>query len=189
MLKINTLIASCLLVGLAGVTSAQEAQPTVPGLSTGETVPPEAPAPQVETEVIGDWKVSCVVQDTAKSCRMNQVLNDNTGQPVVDVTLFPITNAGDITFGGSIMAPLETLLTQQMTISVDGGPARRYPFAFCTTSGCISRIGLAEADINSFRNGANAVVTIIPALAPDQKVELTMSLAGFTKSHETVTAQ
>ncbi|MGH1465506.1 MAG: invasion associated locus B family protein [Cognatishimia sp.] len=174
---------------MTSFASAQEAQPTVPGLSTGETVQAEEQVPQVETEVIGDWTVSCIDQEAGKACRMNQVLKDETGQPVVDVTLFPIQNAGQIALGGSIMAPLETLLTEQMTIAVDSGQAKRYPFAFCTSAGCISRIGLSSEDVSSYRNGAKAVLTIVPALAPDQKVELTMSLSGFTKSYETVLAQ
>ena len=34
--------------------------------------------------------------------------------------------------------------------------------------------------MNAFRRGAQATLTIVPALAPDQRVRATMSLAGFT---------
>ena len=71
-------------------------------------------------------------------------------------------------------------------MSVDGGKARRYPYAFCNPVGCYVRMGLTDADIGAFKRGKEAVLTIVPALAPDQEVKLTLSLDGFTASYDEV---
>ena len=75
---------------------------------------------------------------------------------------------------------------QKMTISIDGGKARRYPFAFCNPVGCYVRLGLVAADVTAFKRGNEATFTIVPALAPDQKVELKLSLDGFPASYDKV---
>ena len=67
-----------------------------------------------------------------------------------------------------------------MRLTIDGGEAKRYPFSFCTEVGCISRLGFTAGEVEEFKRGAQAVVTIVPAAAPNQTVELTMSLTGFT---------
>jgi len=48
------------------------------------------------------------------------------------------------------------------------------------------RMGLTDADIGAFKRGKQAVLTIVPALAPDQKVNLTLSLDGFTAGYDEV---
>ena len=88
--------------------------------------------------------------------------------------------------GATAVVPLETALPQQLSISVDGGQARKYPYAFCNPVGCYSRIGFTVQDVNAFKAGNNADITIVPALAPDQKVVLTMSLKGFTAGYAKV---
>ncbi len=65
-------------------------------------------------------------------------------------------------------------------MAVDGGKARVYPFSFCRTIGCFSRIGLTGAEIDQFKAGNKARVVIVPARAPDQTVQLQASLSGFT---------
>ncbi|MEO0866789.1 MAG: invasion associated locus B family protein, partial [Pseudomonadota bacterium] len=54
----------------------------------------------------------------------------------------------------------------------------------CNAIGCYARIGLVQEEVNSFRRGNQATVTIVPALAPDQKVDLTLSLTGFTAAFD-----
>jgi invasion protein IalB len=85
-----------------------------------------------------------------------------------------------------VVVPLETALPAQLTVTVDDGAPRRYPYAFCNPVGCYARIGLTEQDITAYKRGAVARLTIIPALAPDQKVELDLSLDGFTASFDKV---
>jgi invasion protein IalB len=64
---------------------------------------------------------------------------------------------------------------------VDGGPSKRYPFAFCTEVGCFSQVGFTADDVNAFRRGARATLSIVPAGAPEgTSVTLAVSLSGFT---------
>jgi len=72
--------------------------------------------------------------------------------------------------GATIVVPLETLLTEQITLRVDGGQARRFPFNFCNVGGCVTRVGLTSEDVALFRRGAEATLTMVPAAAPDQTV-------------------
>ena len=83
-----------------------------------------------------------------------------------------------------IVAPLETLLTEELTISVDGTAARRYPFTFCNQAGCVARIGFTAEEVAQFKAGNVAQLSIVPAAAPDQRVDLAISLTGFTAGYD-----
>ena len=111
-------------------------------------------------------------------------MDDGQGAPVAEFSLFRLPAGGKATAGATVVVPLETALPSQLTLTVDGGKARRYPFAFCNPVGCYVRMGLTEADVAAFKRGKEAVITIVPALAPDQKVELSLSLDGFTASFD-----
>jgi invasion protein IalB len=138
-------------------------------------------------ETIGAWEMRCIkTEGQVDPCQMYQLLDDGEGAPVAEISLFRLPNGGKAEAGATIIVPLETALPSQLTVSVDGGKARRYPYAFCNPVGCYVRLGLTTADIASFKKGNEAQITIVPALAPDQKVALTLSLAGFTASYDQV---
>lgn len=133
-------------------------------------------------EVSGDWALRCLKSEegTADPCQLYQLLVDADGNSVAEISMFPLPEGGRAAAGATIVAPLETLLTEQLTISVDGGAARRYPFTFCNAAGCVARVGFTEEEINQFRRGNAANLRMVPAAAPDQEVNLTISLSGFT---------
>lgn len=136
-------------------------------------------------ETIGSWEMKCIrTEEEQDPCQMYQLLEDGEGNAVAEFSLFRLPAGGKATAGATIVVPLETALPQQLNIAVDGGKARRYPYAFCNPVGCYARLGLTEADVNAFKRGNKAVITIVPALAPDQKVELDLSLDGFTASFD-----
>ena len=146
-------------------------------------------APQLGTtyteEVIGSWEMKCIrTEEEQDPCQMYQLLDDGEGNPVSEFSLFRLPAGGKASAGATIVVPLETALPQQLTISVDGSKARRYPYAFCNPVGCYARLGLTDADVSAFKRGNKAVITIVPALAPDQKVDLELSLDGFTASYD-----
>ncbi|MBY5932514.1 invasion associated locus B family protein [Tateyamaria omphalii] len=155
-------------------------------LSLGE----DASAPQVgqtyTAETIGDWELRCIKAEEGQEepCQMYQLMQDEEGTPVAEISIFRLPEGGRAVAGATIIVPLETSLPQQLTMEVDGGQARRYPYAFCNPIGCYSRVGLVADEVAQFRRGANAKLTIVPALAPDQKVELNMSLSGFTAAFD-----
>lgn len=198
-------LSSTLLVATMGTAFAQEtaqavedgaeaaqqaAEPTVESqLSLGEDANAVPAVGQTYTrEIIGDWEMRCIKQEEGKEdpCQMYQLIDDGDGTPVAEFSLFRLPGSGQAKAGATLVVPLETSLPQQVTITVDGGSARRYPYAFCNQIGCYARIGFTDSDVNGFKRGNAALITIVPALAQDQKVELDLSLTGFTAAFEEV---
>ncbi|KZY50019.1 invasion associated locus B family protein [Sulfitobacter sp. KE29] len=177
-------------------TEEQQPQPGTSGnasqieeqLSLGEDADkdPDLGKPYTKKE-IGAWEMRCIkTEEEVDPCQMYQLLADGEGAPVAEVSLFRLPGGGQAKAGATVVVPLETALPAQLTLSVDGGKARRYPYAFCNPVGCYVRMGLTDADIGAFKRGKEAVLTIVPALAPDQEVKLTLSLDGFTASYDEV---
>ena len=107
-------------------------------------------------------------------------MRDEDGNSVAEFNIFPLPEGQQAVAGANIVTPLETLLTANLRLAVDSGQAKRYPYSFCSQVGCFSRIGLTADEVAAFRAGAAASVTIVPAAAPNETVELTLSLSGFT---------
>lgn len=150
-------------------------------LDMGEVIDDRAPGTMYSDEVYGDWTRRCTVNpDGDDPCHLYQLLQDDTGQDTAEVSIMHLPDGLQAAAGVTIIVPLQTLLTQQMTVKVDGGQAKRYPFKFCAQIGCVAQIGLTADEIARFKRGASATVTIVPAAAPDQRVDLSLSLTGFT---------
>ena len=172
--------------------------PTADGLSMGaETNAPPAPKTQETAEVgetylsqaIESWEVRCVkMADGSDPCQLYQLLKDAQGTSVAEISMFALPESGQAVAGATVIAPLETLLTANLLIAIDGSKAKIYPFTFCASLGCIARVGFTAEELAQFKKGAKAVMTIVPAAAPDQKVELDISLKGFTAGFEAVKA-
>lgn len=159
------------------------------GLDLGEetgAAPAQQEGPRTYIkETFNDWALQCIeVPEGGDVCQMYQLLKDANGSNVAEVSIFQLANGGRAVAGGTFVVPLETLLTQKLSISVDGGAERRFDFSFCAPVGCYARVGFTGEDIQRFKAGAKAVVTIVPALAPDQKVNVDMSLSGFTAAFD-----
>ncbi|WP_299840303.1 invasion associated locus B family protein [uncultured Jannaschia sp.] len=167
-------------------TATGEADPAAPGgdLSVGQDVGEAlGGGPEIYVrEEHGDWQVRCLRAPEGQEdpCQLYQRLADQNGNPTADVNIFDLPDGGDVAVGATILTPLQTLLTAQVTMTIDGGEPRRYPFSFCDPSGCYSRMGFTEEDVAALKRGSTATLVVVPALAPDQAAELAMSLSGFT---------
>ncbi len=179
---------------LAQDTAANETPPAATEGETPETLSmgtevqdgPQLGQPYI-TDEFGDWVKRCVKSNAdVDPCQMYQLLRDADNNPVVEVSIFKLENAGQAVAGAAIVAPLETLLTQNLTMGVDGGRAKVYPFTFCTVQGCVSRVGFNAQDIANFKAGNAAKITIVPAGTPDEKLVVDMSLAGFTAAFDAI---
>ncbi|GIT92167.1 invasion-associated locus B family protein [Jannaschia pagri] len=171
-------------------TAEQPTDPAAEVLSTGEPVRPANQGPAIYVrEEHGDWEVRCLEAPEGQDdpCQLYQRLSDQSGNPTADINIFDLPDGNEIVAGGTLLTPLRTLLTAQVTVTVDGGQARRYPYSFCDASGCYARMGFTAADVAAFRRGAKATVVVVPAQAPDQAAQLTMSLTGFTAGYQAVT--
>lgn len=173
--------------------SEEETPSTVPSaegdLNLGEdTSTPEVGQTYVR-EVEQDWEIQCVRTESGEDepCQMYQLLQNEAGNPVAEVSLFKLPQGGQAVAGATVIVPLETALQAQLRIAVDGAQSKRYPYSLCNQVGCFARIGLTQSDLNGFKKGAKAVVTIVPFVAQDQKIQLEMSLKGFTASYDKTT--
>ena len=154
--------------------------------STGREVPPQESLTYVK-ETFGDWSLRCFrTEDGNDPCQLYQLLTEEAGNPVAEFTIFDIDDQGGAIAGGTVVVPLFTLLTEELKISVDGSSSKSYPYRVCTESGCVSQIGLTAEDVAAFKRGANATLSLVPAQAPDQIVNINVSLSGFTKGFDAV---
>ncbi|MCL4188624.1 MAG: invasion associated locus B family protein [Rhodobacteraceae bacterium] len=189
-------LALALGLSLAGAGLAQD-QGGDGGTQPADVLSPDALAlgeevtddPAYLAATHGDWQLVCLrTEEGDDPCELQQLLSDAEGNPVARVNLFPLPAGRQAAAGATIVTPLETLLTEQITIRVDTGQAKRYPFTWCAPVGCIARVGFTAAEIEAFRRGRAASVTIVAVAAPDQPVTLTMSLAGFTAGYDALRA-
>lgn len=156
-------------------------------LSMGEEVVDEnAPGTTYIVERFDAWQLRCVrVEEGQKEpCQLFQLMKDTDGTAIAEINLVTLAKGGQAVAGATIVAPLETLLTKQLTLSVDGGAKKRYPFRFCSQIGCYSQIGFSNGDIASFKRGAAASLSIVPAFAPEELITVKLSLSGFTKAYD-----
>lgn len=159
-------------------------------LSTGETIGAADAEESYVAATHGDWELVCVRTDGENDpCQMYQLLRDADGNATAEITIFPLPAGQEAVAGATVLTPLETLLTAQLVMQVDEGAAKRYPFTFCTAIGCIARVGFTAGEVDAFRGGAAATWSMIPVAAPDQSIDLDMSLIGFTAAFEELVAK
>ncbi len=148
---------------------------------------PQVGQPYIREE-FGDWALRCLRTENGNDpCQLYQLLEDEEGNAVAEISMFPLPEGGEAAAGATIVAPLETLLTEQLRLSVDGGVVRRYPFNFCNRAGCVARVGFTAEELSQFRRGNVAQLSIVPAAAPDEQVDLRISLIGFTAGFDVST--
>ncbi|MGB3176894.1 MAG: invasion associated locus B family protein [Albidovulum sp.] len=168
----------------AAPATTEEAAPA----ATETTSNPDGIGEPYVSESHGDWQLRCIrTADGSDPCQLYQLLKDKgTGDPISEISLVALPDGGDAAAGATIITPLETLLTQQMNISVDGGPTKRFPFTFCAEIGCVARVGFTKEDLAGFRKGKIAVISVVPVADPTRTVDVDISLAGFTAGFEAV---
>jgi invasion protein IalB len=194
----KSLLPLLLTLAVAMPSLAQEAaqpaaDPAAPAAGT-ESTAPAAPAadavgqPYV-AKTFGDWDLRCIRSaDGSDPCQLHQLLKEKgSEQPIAEITIIRLPEGGDAVAGANIVVPLETLLTQQLNITVDGGETRRFPFTYCSTTGCVARAGFTKADIDAFRKGKVATISVVPVVAPDRLVNVDVSLSGFTAGFDSIT--
>ena len=185
---LSPLTAALLLAGQAGFaqeTSSDSTDDAGTEFNIGEQVPSDVGQPYIREE-FGDWALRCIraPEGQADPCNLYQLLLNAEGVAVAEFNMFQLPPGGQAVAGANVVVPLETLLTQQLTIAVDGANSRRYPFTFCNRAGCVARLGFTQAEVDQFKAGAKATVRIVPAAAPDTEVVLDVSLSGFTAGYD-----
>ena len=177
--------------------TTQPADAAVPtDLSMGATTAPGLPNQADATEgatylaaSFDKWEQRCVkMADGSDPCQLYYLLKDTDGNDVAEISVFNLPDGNQAAAGATFMAPLETLLTANLKITIDARAAKVYPFAFCTKVGCVVRMGLTGDEVTAMKKGVKATLTIVPAVAPDKTVDLELTLKGFTAGYEAVKA-
>lgn len=207
MADLKTPLALVLALGLGSAALAQDAtapaEPPAADTPAADTPAAEAPAAEpapeaaataeAEASDIGKpyvaqtfdaWTVQCIRTGDGKDpCQIYQLLKDSEGNSVADISIQNLPEGQKAAAGATIMTPLETDLSQNLTLKVDSAEARVYPFRFCARVGCFVQAGFTADELAALRRGNKVVVTLVPMAAPDQKVNLDMSLKGFTAAY------
>lgn len=172
--------AGLAIVAIACAPTLAVAQTTgvADALPTGQT--PVGATYVAETH--GDWEIRCIRAEEGQPepCQLYQLMRDSQGGAVAEFNVFDIPDEGQLVADATIVTPLETLLTPGIRLRVDEGNWSEYPFAFCQPIGCFARLGLTEEDLTALRRGGRATVALVPLPAPDQLVQISASLSGFT---------
>ncbi len=164
----------------AGQQAASEALPNQ-AQNQGEQQTPGQPYLVAEHQ---DWQIICARLDdgSGEYCEMYQLLREPNGQPVAEISIAALAETGDIVAGATITTPLETFLPAGLgfRLSAESEQMRIEPFRVCTVVGCIVRMGLTAEEVRALERGSDAFITIVPFVAPDQPVDVAVSLRGFT---------
>jgi invasion protein IalB len=201
-MRIATAAALCGAMAWPLATLAQEAtapaEPAAPAdaapednLSLGQEVGDGGIGSTYSAAKFDDWDQRCARSGTdADPCQLYQLLKDDAGNAVAEFTVFglPEGAGGEAEAGATFIAPLETLLTTGLTLQIDAAKPKAYPFAFCADLGCVVRLGFTAAEVEAMKKGAKMTATIVPFVAQDKKVNLNISLKGFTAGYEAVNA-
>lgn len=152
------------------------------------TAPPAGAAPAQDQvggyytkSTHGDWQLRCLrTQDGKDPCELYQLLRDDQQTPVAEISVVPFS--GEAAAIMNFVAPLETSLEAGMGLQIDAGKNNRYPFMVCAPIGCVSRIGMSQAELDSLKRGSKATVSLLPFGGTMEKnlVRLNVSLSGFT---------
>ncbi|WP_171099047.1 MULTISPECIES: invasion associated locus B family protein [unclassified Ruegeria] len=168
-----------------GIATAQEASDNGTGLDLGQTGP--RIGEQYVKEESGSWNISCIKAETGEDpCAMVQILNGPRDEPIAEVTIGKLPEGNAAVAWANVIVPLETLLQAQLAMSIDGAPRKLYNYHHCIPVGCVAQLGLTQGDIDAMRSGSSAILSLVPARAPDQILDMEMSLSGFTAAFDQI---
>ena len=177
----------------AGVAVAQETTTagTDETISLGQEVQPaDGPGTVYVGDEFGDWTMRCTrAAEGPDQCNLYQLLFDDEQNAVAEITLIDFKGSEAIPLVGTIGVPLQTLLSKNLQISVDGGNPKAYPYTFCNAAGCYARVGFSEEDLARFKRGNAGQISLVPLAAPDRTVQVSFSLAGFTAGYGAMLVQ
>jgi len=128
----------------------------------------------------GDWQIAC--DENQSNCRMVQLALDAEGNSVVNVTMQSLPEGSSAQMGVVMVSPLLTLLPRGISVSVGDGVPAAYPFRWCDARGCYARFGLTAAQVDAFKAGDAATISIFAVTDEQNPVQATLSLTGFTDS-------
>jgi invasion protein IalB len=158
-------------------------------------------------ETHGDWQLRCIKGPegaAAERCEMFQLLRDEEDNPVAVFRMnMPILAAEGQVATAVFNTPIQTRLDAGLRIRIDDGEFDILPYTFCAPGGCSAESPLAEAVIEQFQAGDEALIVIFALMLNERgdpargeagepravPVELTASLSGFTAAYNALSAR
>lgn len=81
-----------------------------------------------------------------------------------------------------IVVPLGVYLPGGLGLKVDDQPAKAAPFERCIDEGCVVRAPISRTMLANLKAGGTVNIVIFGA--PEQPVQIPMSLSGFTAAYD-----
>jgi len=154
--------------------SGQPGNPTQPG---GQ----QSQIKDVTTQQFEDWKVRCgTVRETGRErCQMSQdVSRPDSDQTIMRMAVgySPQSSQPAAVF----QIPLGVVLPNGIALRVDDGEPVRFPVQICVEQGCQANLPLKQDLLQQMKAGRSAYLTMRTPRARSGRVELDISLIGFT---------
>ncbi len=163
--------------------AAPAAQPEV-SMGVPDGLPDQASAQVNQLYLLAKseaWEERCIkTADGKDPCQLYQLLRGADNSPVAEISFFTLPPGGQAAAGATIVVPLETLLTKNLSVAIDAAQGKLYPYSFCNVNGCVAKVGFTADEVKALQSGNQAKLTLVPAAAPDKTVEIPISLKGFT---------
>lgn len=156
------------------------------GEAAAEGAAPEPEVLEVVRETHGEWEVRCLPDGS--ECFLYQLALDVEENPVAEFSLIVLPEGSEAVAGATVVTPLGTLLPAGLVLQVDSGEARQYEFAFCSQVGCFARFGLDGTTVTALKRGGAANLMLRSIGAPEEPIELAVSLTGFTAAYDSLEA-
>jgi invasion protein IalB len=136
----------------------------------------------------GDWNVRCVTANPGEidKCEIQQLLFLNENSPIADISIFKLPEGERAVAAANVMVPLETLLTKKFRFAFSEESVKEFPYSFCNQHGCLVRMGLLEEDIEAMKKGSSSDLSITHISSPEDSINLSLSLNGFTAAFDTI---
>ncbi len=151
------------------------------GLASGEVVV------QPELTVFTDWTLVCVPDDDGgKVCNIRQIVLNAQGEQASFVEVFKVADNPNFSSGAVIVMPLGVALEDGLELQVDSALPRRYNFQYCAETGCFSRIGFTDNELQRMMRGAVMKMTVYSVFSGPAPVDLQVSLSGFTDAYNSL---
>ncbi|MBC6443124.1 MAG: invasion associated locus B family protein [Rhodobacteraceae bacterium] len=134
------------------------------------------------------WEVRCIRGEEGEQeiCQLYVLIYDSDGASVAEFFLTALPPGGKAAAGVDVATPLGTLLTKQVLLKIDSGKTNRYPFTWCNQLACYARFGLTSTQVDAMKRGSTAQITVFSIQAPEEPIQLSLSLNGFTAAWNAV---
>jgi invasion protein IalB len=135
-------------------------------------------------ETYDDWIVACAVQQSVKTCVMQQELRQQqNNQRVLAVELRPSAAGAE----GTMVLPFGLALAKGAILQIDDGAASApFPIRTCLPAGCIAPLNFDAKTLAALRKGTAFKVKVSPD-GGGQDTQWSVSLKGFGTAFDRVT--